>query len=107
MGAVVAHDDRLVTTGERGQETVPVRKDGDRIEIARKGLAINATVALVIDTPRGLASMEQRGNLIDAPLHGMVSQLYVAVGDTVEVGTPVLQMEAMNCLLYTSDAADE
>jgi 3-methylcrotonyl-CoA carboxylase alpha subunit len=103
LGAVVVHDDRLVTTGARGHETVAVRKDGDRIEIARKGLAINATVALVIDTSRGLANMEQRGNLIDAPLHGMVSQLYVAVGDTVEVGTPVLQMEAMK-LIHTLGA---
>jgi 3-methylcrotonyl-CoA carboxylase alpha subunit len=47
--------------------------------------------------------MEQRGNLIDAPLHGMVSQLYVAVGDTVVVGTPVLQMEAMK-LIHTLGA---
>ncbi|MDI1346646.1 MAG: biotin carboxylase N-terminal domain-containing protein [Pseudolabrys sp.] len=103
LGDVAVDAGRLVTIGERGQETVPVRKDGDRIEIARKGLAINAKVALVIDTPRGLASMEQRGNIIDAPLHGMVSQLYVAVGDVVEVGTPVLQMEAMK-LIHTLSA---
>jgi 3-methylcrotonyl-CoA carboxylase alpha subunit len=103
LGTVVAHDDRLVTTGGLGHETVAVRKEGDRVEIARKGLAINAAVALVIDTPRGLATMEQRGNLIDAPLHGMVSQLYVAVGDTVVVGTPVLQMEAMK-LIHTLGA---
>jgi acetyl/propionyl-CoA carboxylase alpha subunit len=103
LGDIVVHADRLVTNGEGGQETLRARKDGDRIEIARKGFAIDATVALVIDTPRGVAGVEQRGNVIEAPLHGMVSQLYVAVGDRVEVGSPVLQMEAMK-LIHTLSA---
>jgi 3-methylcrotonyl-CoA carboxylase alpha subunit len=103
LGAVVVDENRLVVTGALGHETVAARRDGDRVEIARNGLAINVTIMLAIDAPRSVGGMEQRGNLIDAPLHGMVSHLYVAIGDAVEVGTPVLQMEAMK-LIHTLNA---
>jgi biotin carboxyl carrier protein len=99
LGDVAVQAHRLVTSGE----AVAARKHGDQIEIARNGLTINAMVTMVIDAPRGLADVEKGGNVIDAPLHGMVSQLYVAVGDRVEAGTPVLQMEAMK-LIHTLSA---
>ena len=41
--------------------------------------------------------------MIEAPLHGVVSQLHVALGDTVEKGAPVMQMEAMK-LIHTLQA---
>ena len=37
-------------------------------------------------------------------LHGVVSRLHVALGDAVEKGTPVLQMEAMK-LIHTLKAS--
>ena len=43
------------------------------------------------------------GNAIEAPLHGVVSRLHVALGDLVAKGTPVLQMEAMK-LVHTLKA---
>ena len=50
--------------------------------------------------PRERGGLEKSGNAIEAPLHGVVSQLHVALGDTVEKGEPVLQMEAMK-LIHT------
>ena len=41
--------------------------------------------------------------MIEAPLHGVVSQLHVALGDIVEKGAPVMQMEAMK-LIHTLKA---
>ena len=35
------------------------------------------------------------GTHVDAPLHGLITQIHVAVGDRVEAGMAVVQMEAM------------
>jgi 3-methylcrotonyl-CoA carboxylase alpha subunit len=43
------------------------------------------------------------GNSIEASLYGVVSCLHVALGDAVEKGTRVLQMEAMK-LVHTLKA---
>ena len=53
--------------------------------------------------PRTDSHSGRSGNAIEAPLHGVVSLLYVALGDTVEKGAPVLQMEAMK-LIHTLKA---
>jgi biotin carboxyl carrier protein len=53
--------------------------------------------------PRDDADHSRSGNAIEAPLHGVVSRLHVSLGDTVEKGTPVLQMEAMK-LIHTLKA---
>ena len=79
------------------------RRDGDVVSITREGLSISATIRLRIEMPREHESLEKSGNLIEAPLHGLVSQLYVSPGDTVEKGAPVLQMEAMK-LIHTLKA---
>ena len=50
--------------------------------------------------PREQGGLEKSGNVIEAPLHGVVSQLHVALGDIVEKGAPVMQMEAMK-LIHT------
>ena len=65
-----------------------------------KVLSLSATIRLRIEMPREQGSLDRSGNAIEAPLHGVVSQLHVALGDTVEKGAPVLQMEAMK-LIHT------
>jgi acetyl/propionyl-CoA carboxylase alpha subunit len=80
------------------------RHDGAKVvSIASEGLAINATVRLRIEMPRNGGQIDRAGNVIEAPLYGVVSQLHVALGDAVERGAPVLQMEAMK-LIHTLKA---
>jgi 3-methylcrotonyl-CoA carboxylase alpha subunit len=79
------------------------RRDGDVVSIAREGLSLSATIRLRIDMPRAHGALENSGNVIEAPLHGLVSHLHVALGDTVEKGAPVLKMEAMK-LIHTLKA---
>ena len=79
------------------------RHDGVEVSIARDGLAINATVRLRIEMPRSDGQLDRAGNVIEAPLYGVVSQLHVSLGDAVERGAPVLQMEAMK-LIHTLKA---
>jgi biotin carboxyl carrier protein len=73
------------------------------VSIAHAGLALKAMIRPNIDVPRDDAAHHHSGNAIEAPLHGVVSRLHVALGDTVEKGTPVLQMEAMK-LIHTLKA---
>ncbi len=80
-----------------------IRHDGAKVSIASGGLAINATIGLCIELPRTGGRIDRAGNVIEAPLHGVVSQLHVALGDAVERGAPVLQMEAMK-LIHTLKA---
>jgi acetyl/propionyl-CoA carboxylase alpha subunit len=80
------------------------RRDGAMVRIAREGLALTATVRPSIEMPRTDGQHDRSGNAIEAPLHGVVSCLHVALGDAVEKGTPVLQMEAMK-LIHTLKAA--
>jgi acetyl/propionyl-CoA carboxylase alpha subunit len=75
-------------------------RDDACVRITCDGLAISATIRLRIEMPREHAHPETSGNVIEAPLHGLVSQLHVALGDTIEKGAPVLQMEAMK-LIHT------
>ena len=79
------------------------RRDGATVSIAREGLSLNATIRLRIEMPRTEGQLERAGNVIEAPLYGVVSQLHVALGDAVERGAPVLQMEAMK-LIHTLKA---
>jgi 3-methylcrotonyl-CoA carboxylase alpha subunit len=79
------------------------RRDGAVVRIARGGLSLTSTIRARIDIPRTDGEHAKSGNAIEAPLHGVVSQLHVALGDAVEKGTPVLQMEAMK-LIHTLKA---
>ena len=79
------------------------RRDGTTVRIAREGLSLNATIRLRIEMPRTEGQLERAGNVIEAPLYGVVSQLHVALGDAVERGAPVVQMEAMK-LIHTLKA---
>ncbi|HWX08118.1 MAG TPA: biotin carboxylase N-terminal domain-containing protein [Bradyrhizobium sp.] len=80
------------------------RRDGTTVSIARDGLALVSLIRPRIDMPREHAHHDRSGNAIEAPLHGVVSRLHVALGDAVEKGTPLLQMEAMK-LIHTLKAS--
>ena len=98
----VAGDAILLTQAGAGGRFV-ARYRGATVSIARDGLALTSTIRPRIELPRTRARLDRSGNAIEAPLHGVVSQLYVALGDAVEQGTPILQMEAMK-LIHTLKA---
>jgi acetyl/propionyl-CoA carboxylase alpha subunit len=93
----------VVTLAAGSDSSFVARRDGDIVSIAHSGLALKATIRPTIDIPRDDAQHHHSGNAIEAPLHGVVSRLHVALGDTVERGTPLLQMEAMK-LIHTLKA---
>jgi biotin carboxyl carrier protein len=100
----ISHSNSHMILSDAGRETAfVIKRDGDLIRITRNGMAISATVELKIDLPRAPGTHGGGGNVIDAPLHGVVSQIFVAIGDTVEKGSAVLQMEAMK-LIHTLTA---
>jgi 3-methylcrotonyl-CoA carboxylase alpha subunit len=100
LGSITC-DNAHMTLSDGGRETAfVVQRDGNLVRIAHNGMAISARIELKIDLPRAPGTSERGGNVIDAPLHGVVSQMFVAVGDTVEKGSAVLQMEAMK-LIHT------
>ena len=79
------------------------RHRGAMVSIARDGLALTSTIRPRVELPRTHHPLGRSGKGIEAPLHGVISRLYVALGDAVEQGTPVLQMEAMK-LIHTLKA---
>ena len=100
----VSLDDSALILSNAGQDTAyAVQRDGNLVRIARNGMAIGARIGLKIDLPRAPGSSDRGGNIIDAPLHGVVAQIFVAVGDEVEKGAAVVQMEAMK-LIHTLTA---
>jgi 3-methylcrotonyl-CoA carboxylase alpha subunit len=91
-----------LTTAGSGEPFV-ARREATAVSIAHRGLALEAAIQPRIDIPRDGGGPERSGNAIEAPLHGVVAKLHVALGDVVEKGTPVLQMEAMK-LIHTLKA---
>ncbi len=104
FGRFTLQGDRLVVNGVNGPEALAIWCAGDRIDVARKGMSASTTIELAIDAPRESGVAAARGTSIEAPLHGLISQIYVAVGETVETGKPVVQMEAMK-LIHTLSTA--
>jgi len=99
LGRPVIDGDEIKLASASGNPFL-ARRDGNLVSITRDGLSLSATIRLRIEMPREHGSLEKSGNAIEAPLHGVVSQLHVALGDTVEKGAPVMQMEAMK-LIHT------
>jgi 3-methylcrotonyl-CoA carboxylase alpha subunit len=100
LGSISCDNTHMILS-DAGRETAfVVQRDGDLIRITRNGTAISAAIELKIDLPRAPGTNDRGGNVIDAPLHGVVSQIFVAVGDAVEKGSAILQMEAMK-LIHT------
>ena len=107
-GILVELDGQTVELPRSRTEADPVagfahRRDGAAVSIARDGLALTATIHPRIEMSRADGQLERSGNVVEAPLHGVVARLYVATGDSVRKGTPVLQMEAMK-LIHTLKA---
>ncbi|WP_374633563.1 biotin carboxylase N-terminal domain-containing protein [Ferrovibrio sp.] len=100
LGVVAGSGDDLTIAPEGRAETLHVCRDGSRICIARKGLAISADLVLKSEAQRASDADARSGNRVDAPLHGLITQVHVAVGDHVEAGMAVVQMEAMK-LVHT------
>jgi biotin carboxyl carrier protein len=100
LGAVTREGHHVMVSGSGQEVSFVSQRAGDTIHIARDGLAIAARIALKIDLPRAHGSQDRGGNVIEAPLHGVVSLIHVAVGDAVEKGGAVMQMEAMK-LIHT------
>ncbi len=100
LGVVAGSGDDLTIAPEGRTETLHVCRDGSRICIARNGLAISADLVLKSEAQRASDADARSGNRVDAPLHGLITQVHVAVGDHVEAGMAVVQMEAMK-LVHT------
>ncbi|WP_428249677.1 biotin carboxylase N-terminal domain-containing protein [Ferrovibrio sp.] len=103
LGAVSAAADWLEFAPQATTERLVCRREGAKLLIARQGLAIQAKLVLKSEAPRAQEVDTANGNRITAPLHGLVAQIYVAVGDRVEAGMAVAQMEAMK-LVHTLSA---
>ena len=100
------HDGEIALTGASANGSFLVRRRDGVVYVTRDGLALAAKVQPKIEMSLSHGQMERSGNAIVAPLHGVVSRLYVAIGDSVEKGAPVLQMEAMK-LVHTLNAPME
>ncbi|PJI40928.1 biotin carboxylase N-terminal domain-containing protein [Ferrovibrio sp.] len=103
LGPVARSGGSLAITPESVAETLPVSSDGGRICITRHGLAISADLVLKSEAQRASDADARSGNRVDAPLHGLITQIHVVVGDRVEAGMAVVQMEAMK-LVHTLPA---
>jgi 3-methylcrotonyl-CoA carboxylase alpha subunit len=101
-GVTVELDGRSIAFGPTAGDVLVRRRDGV-VHVARNGLALAATIRPKIEMARSHGHAARSRNAIEAPLHGVVSRLHVALGDTVEKGAPVLQMEAMK-LIHTLNA---
>jgi 3-methylcrotonyl-CoA carboxylase alpha subunit len=93
----------ITLTAEGHDSPFVARLNGTTVSIAHQGLTLTAAIGPRIDIPRDGGGLERSGNAVEAPLHGVVAMLHVALGDVVEKGTPVLQMEAMK-LIHTLKA---
>lgn len=95
LGRVTGGEAGIVITPRGEEESLPVSRDNARLCIARQGLAIAASLVLKSEEIRSRETDALSGTHVDAPLHGLITQIHVAVGDRVEVGMAVVQMEAM------------
>ena len=102
LGRPIINGSAITLASPSGRAFI-ARRDGNVVSVTREGLSLSATIRLRIEMPREQGQLEKSGNVIEAPLHGVVSQLHVALGDAVEKGAPVLQMEAMK-LIHTLKA---
>jgi biotin carboxyl carrier protein len=98
-----AHGGAITLIAAGSSAPFVARRDDTTVSIAHRGLALKAAIRPRIEIPRDGGGLEHSGNAVEAPLHGVVAKLYVALGDVVEKGTPVLQMEAMK-LIHTLKA---
>jgi 3-methylcrotonyl-CoA carboxylase alpha subunit len=99
--SIIEHDD--IKLAPASGRLFITRRNGAMVSIAHQGLSLTVNIRLRTEMPRAESHRQSSSNAIEAPLHGVVSQLQVALGDAVEEGDPVLQMEAMK-LIHTLNA---
>jgi acetyl/propionyl-CoA carboxylase alpha subunit len=97
--SVLFEDGTAVEVGTIGFSRV----QGDRVQVARAGLSIDAKASLAIDAAMAEAGDAADENHLTAPLPGVVTGLFVAEGAIVEKGQSLVQMEAMK-LVHTLTA---
>jgi len=95
--------DGLITLSPASDRPLVARRRGAGVSVTHEGFALNATITLRVEQSGTHGRHERPGTVIEAPLHGVVSQLHVALGDVVDKGTPAVQMEAMK-LVHTLKA---
>jgi acetyl/propionyl-CoA carboxylase alpha subunit len=100
LGRVACHGNALSVTPDGVEECLPLHRAAKRIGVARRGLAIAAAVVLKSEARRQSDTDARSGGRVTAPLHGLITRIHVAVGDRVEAGMAVVQMEAMK-LVHT------
>jgi acetyl/propionyl-CoA carboxylase alpha subunit len=67
-------DDTTMKLSDAGQGAAyVVQRDGDLVRIASNGMVISAMIRLKIDLPRAPDTNDRGGNIIEAPLHGVVA----------------------------------
>jgi acetyl/propionyl-CoA carboxylase alpha subunit len=97
--SVLFEDGTAVEVGSIGFSRV----QGDRVQVARAGLSIDAKASLAIEAAMAEAGDAADENHLTAPLPGVVTGLFVAEGAIVEKGQSLIQMEAMK-LVHTLTA---
>jgi 3-methylcrotonyl-CoA carboxylase alpha subunit len=102
MARPIIEEDNVKLASASGRLFI-TRRNGATVSIAHEGLSLTAKIRLRIEMPHAERDQHSSSNAIEAPLHGVVSQLHVALGDVVKEGEPVLQMEAMK-LIHTLKA---
>jgi 3-methylcrotonyl-CoA carboxylase alpha subunit len=103
LGHLARKNGCLIIDAAHGPEVIGVHRRDDGVAIARSGLAISARIALKVDIRHDHGHFDLGGNALAAPLHGLISEIYVAKGDAVAAGDSILQMEAMK-LIHTLKA---
>lgn len=103
LGVVHAEAGAICISPAGQTETLPCLRQGNNIGITRAGLAISARSVLKSEAVRESDTATLAGNRVNAPLHGVISQIHVAVGDSISAGMVVMQMEAMK-LIHTLSA---
>lgn len=87
-----------------GRSSPFVRVDQHRVLVVEDGLSIDARSELAIDASTGGSGEAVDDKHLAAPLPGVVTGLFVSVGERVEKGQRLVQMEAMK-LVHTIAAS--
>ena len=83
-------DEAVIETGGRRQ-VVPYLLRGDEVELVLDGEIVRASVA----DPNARKKSRHREHSMSAPMPGVVLRIFVAEGDEVAKGTPLMILEAM------------
>ena len=77
------------------RETIRIARDGDRFFLHLRGRTLEVRALDPLEEARGAARAERGEELVVAPMPGVVTELFVAVGDAVVPGQALLVIESM------------